>query len=249
MPYIVLLYYHFVHIDDAESFWRDHKKLCQDLDLKGRILIASEGLNGTVAGTSENIALYKKILWQDSRFATMTFKESPAETVPFQKLKIKLRPEVISLHQDVPLDPHARGEYISPAELEALYNSNEEFYIVDARNVYESDVGAFNGAILPEIQNFRELPDSVASLSELRHKKVVTYCTGGIRCEKASSLLKNKGFQDVYQLEGGIVSYLMQFPNSNFQGSCYVFDDRMQLTQDEIARHGSVSRRLEYQEQ
>ena len=240
MVFTVLLYYHFVPIENPEELVTQQRALCEKLELKGRILIGEEGINGTVAGLPEQIEAYKQGVWEDPRFTTMVFKESKAETMPFPKLKIKLRPEIISLHQEVRVK-HAADSYRTPEQLHALYESGEEFYLLDARNKYESDEGGFKGAVLPAINHFRELPKILDSIKDLRDKKIVTYCTGGIRCEKASALLQEYGFDKVYQLEGGIVSYIMQYPDTYFEGDCYVFDDRMRLTQQEIAKNGAIS--------
>jgi UPF0176 protein len=241
MDFVVLLYYSFTPIADPQAFAQDQRSLCLSLGLKGRILIGGEGLNGTVAGTAEATNAYKEALWADTRFQAMEFKESHSAAIPFPKLKIKVRQEIISLHDEF-LDLDNRGKYISPEELQKLYEGGEEFYIVDARNNYESNEGSFKDAVTPDINHFRELPAMIEDFAELKDKKVVTYCTGGIRCEKATALLKQKGFSEVYQLHGGIVSYIMQYPNQYFQGDCYVFDDRMRVTQEELATRGAVSR-------
>ena len=241
MEFVVLLYYAFVPISDPTQFMDSQLELCTNLGLKGRILVGDEGVNGTVSGPSEATQAYKEVMWADERFLTMEFKESCSDVVPFPKLKVKARAEIISLH-DASLDLEDKGEYISPDNLHALYQTGEEFYILDARNNYESIEGSFKGAVTPDINHFRDLPGVINAYDELKGKKIVTYCTGGIRCEKASALLRQRGFKDVYQLEGGIVSYIMKYPNTNFEGDCYVFDDRMRLTQEEIATHGAVSR-------
>jgi UPF0176 protein len=239
MPYTVLLYYKFTQIENPEQFRKAHVQACLELGLTGRILVGDEGLNGTVAGLPDQTEAYKALLWADPRFEDMVFKESLSEANPFPKMKVKARKEIISLYEDR-VTVQEKSEYVTPDQLQALYESGEEFYVFDTRNTYETIEGTFEGAVAPEIDNFRELPKVLDQFSELKDKKVVTVCTGGIRCEKASALLKQNGFSDVYQLEGGIVSYIHKYPDAHFEGDCYVFDDRMRLSQKEIAE-GKIS--------
>jgi UPF0176 protein len=241
MQNTVLLYYKFVEISNPQEVADWQRALCQRLSLKGRILVGVEGINGTVAGEREAIEEYKKEVWANSYFFDLIFKESQADGNPFPKLKVKVRAEIISIHHEK-VTVAERAPYISPDQLEKLFASDEEFYIVDTRNNYESIEGTFEGAITPNIEHFRHLSKEVDSLKSLKNKKIVTCCTGGIRCEKASALLRQEGFSEVYQLEGGIVSYIMKYPNSHYKGDMYVFDDRMRLTQQEIATNGVISR-------
>jgi UPF0176 protein len=240
--YTVLLYYAFLHIPEweAKGLWQSQKELTTQLGLKGRILIGEEGINGTVAGDLESIQAYKQACWGHELLKDIVFKESSAHSVPFPKMKVKYRKEIITLQQDAVRQQDA-APYITPDQLHALYQSGQEFYIIDTRNDYEWQEGTFVDALTPAIANFRELPQVVQDYTDLKEKKVVTVCTGGIRCEKASALFRQYGFTDVYQLEGGIVSYIQQYPNQYYQGDCHVFDDRMRLTQAEIAQHGRLS--------
>jgi UPF0176 protein len=222
----VLLYYKYVRIDDPERVRKEHFLLCERLDLKGRVLIAEEGINGTVCGDDSNIEEYKDIFTSDARFADIAFKESSSDNQVFPKLRVVVRDEIVTLgNSDVSADTAA--EYITPDELNALLHSGEEFYLVDARNNYESAVGKFKGAITPDINNFRDFPEAIKELESLKKKKIVTYCTGGVRCEKASALMKNEGFENVYQLHGGIVTYGNSYPDDGYEGKCYVFDKRI----------------------
>ena len=243
----VLLYYKLIPLSNLDQIMAEQRQLCEGLGLKGRILISTEGINGTVAGERDSIEKYKEFMWSNANFSGTIFKESLSDTNPFPKLKVKVRSEIISLYAKVDLTN--RAPYISPTELHNLYESGEEFYIIDTRNTYESVEGTFEGSIAPDMNHFRELPKKVKDLADLKNKKVVTFCTGGIRCEKAATYLKQKGFEDVYQLEGGIVNYIMQYPEKYFKGDCYVFDDRMRLTQDEIAKHGVISPDPQFQAQ
>jgi len=229
-PYQVLLYYKYVDIADPERFAREHLALCERLELRGRVLVASEGINGTVSGTTENTNHYIATLHADARFADMQFKIDPAEDHTFRKIKVKARPEIVRLSLEDDVDPRQRtGKRLSPQEFyEAM--QRDDVVIVDARNDYEYNVGHFRGAIRPTVKTFRDFPQWVKeTLAPYRDKTILTYCTGGIRCEKFSAMLLEEGFRDVCQLEGGIVTYGKdpQVQGRLFDGSCYVFDERV----------------------
>jgi len=207
--------------------------LCQKLELKGRILLSDEGINGTVAGTAEQIAEYRRQTEAVPEFADMEWKVSYADQQVFPKLKIKVRDEIVSLGvkktgQDVSLSNTAH--YIEPVELKALYDSNEQFLIVDARNSYEAEIGKFKNAVTPPIENFRDLPAFIETVKAPKDTPVVTYCTGGVRCEKASALLRERGFTNVRQLHGGIHEYGQQAGGKYFEGEMFVFDQRLHVT-------------------
>lgn len=232
--YQVLLYYKFVPIDDPVEFVDEHLAFCQDLGLKGRILIAHEGLNGTVSGTVEQTNKYMEAMHQDPRFADMTFKIDQHNEHAFKKMHVRHRSEIVSLklneNEDVsPLEKTAK--FLSPKEFyEAM--QDEETVILDARNDYEYDLGHFRGAIRPDIEAFRELPDWIReNKDQLKDKKVLTYCTGGIRCEKFSGWLMDEGIEDVNQLDGGIVTYGKdsEVQGELWDGKCYVFDERISV--------------------
>ena len=229
--YQVLLYYNYVHMEDPEGYAAEHLKFCKDLGLKGRILVAEEGINGTVSGTVEQTNKYMETMHNDPRFSDMVFKIDEAEGHAFKKMHVRPRPELVTLRLN--------EEDINPKEITGQYLSPEEFYqamqdedtvVLDARNDYEYDLGHFRGAIRPDIETFRELPEWVEENREkLEGKKVLTYCTGGIRCEKFSGWLKQKGFEDVGQLHGGIVTYGKdpKVQGELWDGQLYVFDERI----------------------
>lgn len=224
----IILFYKYVHIDNPKQLQKSQMELQNRLGLKGRTLIASEGINATIEGTKENIDLYLNEFLSDPRFATTHIKRSPGTGKAFAKCFVRIKPEIVALGLACDIDPNKlTGKRLSPAELHNWINSDKEFYIVDMRNAYEHLAGHFKGSILPPMDNFRELPKFLASLAHLKNKTVVTVCTGGVRCEKASGYLLANGFTDVYQLDGGIVSYMEKFPNEDFLGKLYVFDERM----------------------
>lgn len=226
--YKVILYYNFVVIKDPEQFCREHKRTCQTLNLFGRIYIAGEGINGTLAGTQEQIESYKNFLLALEGFGNTEFKEDDSDYVPFVKLVVKTRPEIVTLKTNEKFDIQKDGgKHLSPAQWKEVLDSNEEYILLDIRNDYESKIGHFEGAIRPDEKNFYDFPTWLDKTELDKNKKVLMYCTGGIRCEKFSALMKKKGFKDVNQLHGGIVSYAKEVGDAHFQGKCFVFDDRL----------------------
>lgn len=226
--YTVLLFYKYVRLDEPAKFAAEHRELCRSLHLKGRVLVAHEGINGTLAGTEEQTGIYQKTILADARFADMEFKISTGDAATFPRLMIKVRPEIVTLGAAPDLDvARETGTYLSPAEWKRMVEEDPEVVLFDARNRYESDVGKFAGAITPPLENFRELPALVEQYAHLKDKKLLMYCTGGIRCEKASALFRRAGFEKVYQLHGGIMKYCDEFGDAHWQGDCFVFDQRM----------------------
>ena len=223
--YKVLLFYKYVEFHNPEKFMEDHLKLCSQHDIKGRVFIASEGINGTVSGLTENIEKYKLNLRGYPEFNDIVFKEDKAGGHAFNKIIVRVKNEIVNSGlNDVSLK-HG-GKRLKPEELYDFYKSGKDFVIVDARNWYESKIGKFKNAVTPPLKNFRDWEKAVEDLDDYKDKTVVTYCTGGIRCEKASALMIEKGFKNVYQLEGGIVTYSKKFPDTFWEGGIFVFDER-----------------------
>lgn len=232
MPlYEILLYYKYIDVADPATFMREHRALCEKLNLKGRIIIAKEGLNGTVEGLKENTSAYCEELKKNPRFSDIQFKKSIGMGTAFPRLSIKVRDEIVSLHLgERDLNPQKiTGKYITAKELHDWIHGDKEFYIIDMRNDYEFDVGRFANSIFPELENFRDLDKALPKIDHLKNKTIVTVCTGGVRCEKASGLLLQSGFKEVYQLQGGIVTYMEKYPNQDFLGALYVFDGRITM--------------------
>jgi UPF0176 protein len=231
-PYRVLLFYQYVTIDDPETFAREHLALCHQLELKGRILVAKEGLNGTLSGTVENTQKYMDVVHRDPRFAGMVFKIDPADRHAFKKMHVRPRKEIVALKLDDDINPNRlTGKHLKP---ETFYKEmqDKDTVVIDARNNYETQIGHFRNAILPDIETFRDLPGWVDQhLSGYKDKKILTYCTGGIRCEKFSGYLLRAGFKDVGQLDGGIVQYGKdpKVRGKLYDGKCYVFDQRISV--------------------
>ncbi len=230
----VELYYKYRPVENPEKFTKEHREFCEKHNLVGRIIIAKEGINGTCAGTFEEVQAYMDYVHSLEGFEDLWFKEQEIDFLPFNKLKISLRDEIVCTRFGVDLS--RRGKYLSPEEFNEFFEkskTDDSIVFFDVRNEIESKVGRFRNAIAPKIKFFRELKNELKKYEHLKSKKVVLYCTGGIRCEKASSLFLQEGFKDVYQLEGGIYNYLRKFPNGSFDGTCFVFDDRMQVVCDE----------------
>lgn len=227
--YNVLLYYQFVHIDDPEAFADEHRRLCECLGLKGRILVAAEGLNGTVSGPVDACDRYRAAVTSDARFASMVFKVDEANGHAFGKLFVRVKKELVTFRADLPSDPNEiTGKRLTPVEWKQLIERGDVI-ILDGRTDYEFDVGHFRGAIRPEVESFREFPEWIRThLADARDKPILTYCTGGIRCEKLTSYMLRDGFTEVYQLDGGIVSYGKdpETKGALWDGLCYVFDER-----------------------
>lgn len=237
MKYRVLLYYYYTTIEDPVEFSAEHLDLCKEIGLKGRILVANEGINGTVSGTIEQTNEYAEYMKNHPLFQGIVFKVDESDTHAFKKMHVRPRPELVNLSLEDDVNPHEiTGEYLSPKEfMEQMQDENT--IVLDVRNDYEYEVGHFRGAIKPDVETFRDTPDWVR---ENRHlfegKKVLTYCTGGIRCEKFSGWLKREGFEDVGQLHGGIATYGKD-PETKGQlwdGMMYVFDERLTVPINQV---------------
>lgn len=233
--YKVLLFYKFVNIKNPEKVMQEQRKLCEILNLKGRMLLAEEGVNATFEGKVKDVNKYKKTLLSKRLFKNIVFKESVGTGVAFTKLEIKVRPEIVTLGAGKFDVKRETAKTITATELQKLYkNKKEDFVILDLRNDYEIEAGLFEKTINPKLENFRDLPQKLKEkeLKDLKIKsqngtKIIPVCTGGIRCEKATCLLKREGFENLYQLKDGIHTYMKKYPASHFKGSLFVFDNRM----------------------
>ncbi len=225
MNYSVLLFYKYVNFKDPEMFRDEHLEWCTSNDIRGRVFIASEGINGTVSGPKEKIEKYKSLLRDYPEFKDIIFKEDEADDHAFYKMHVRVKNEIVNSSLYGTSLEHG-GKRLLPEQLREFYESGKDFIIVDARNWYESKVGRFKGAVTPPMKNFRDWPKAVEELKDYKDKTVVTYCTGGIRCEKASAYMVEQGFKDVYQLDGGIVTYTKNFPDTFWEGGIWVFDER-----------------------
>lgn len=223
----IILFYKFIKIDNPEKLAESQRELCLRLGLKGRVIIAGEGINATLEGHPQFIDKYKKELVKDKKFKDVVFKESEGNFLAFPKLAVKVRDEVVTLKAGKFTAKDKTADFVSSEELESWYKNNEDFVVLDLRNSYEISTGKFEKTVDPGLRHFRDLNDKLPELENLKDKKVISVCTGGIRCEKATKLLKKKGFKNIYQLQDGIHTYMKKYPGSHFKGTLFVFDNRM----------------------
>ena len=229
MPYVVAALYKFVRLDDYEALREPLLEKCRELGIKGTLLLAWEGINGTIAGPRESIDAILAYLKADSRLADIEHKESFFDEPPFYRMKVKLKKEIVTLGVEG-IDPNSMvGHYVEPKDWNALI-SDPDVILIDTRNSYEYELGTFERAIDPQTESFRQFPDYVRqNLDPAKHKKVAMFCTGGIRCEKSTGYMLQQGFEEVYHLKGGILKYLEDVPEAEslWRGDCYVFDNRV----------------------
>lgn len=234
--YQTLLYYCYSAIENAEQFAVDHLKFCKSLNLVGRIIVADEGLNGTVSGTEESCKAYMDFIHADHRFAKTDFKIDDVEEPSFIKMHCRYKTEIV--HSGL-RDPHIinpeiqTGIHLDPEDFNKM-KDQEDVIVLDVRSNYEHSIGKFKNAVTLDIENFREFPEKINELAKYKDKKILTYCTGGIKCEKASALLLHEGFKNVYQLHGGIIKYGKEAGGEDFEGKCYVFDNRVAVDVNSI---------------
>ena len=230
--FYVILYYHYTTIQDLETYRDEHHQFCNEHHLLGRIYIAHEGINGTLSGLKSDVEAYMAYLQQDPRFDGIVFKVDEACEHAFDKMHVKVKKELVNLSLEEDINPKKlTGEYVEPKDFYTRMQ-DENTIVIDARNDYEHMVGHFRNAIKPNIRNFRELPQWIKDNKEiLQGKNILTYCTGGIRCEKMSGFLKAEGYENVGQLKGGIVTYGKDevAQGQLWDGQCYVFDKRLKV--------------------
>jgi UPF0176 protein len=231
---VVAALYKFVTLEDFHELREPLLDVCQSAEIKGTVLLAREGLNGTIAGSREGIDKVLAHLRSDSRLESLVHKESFDDHMPFYRMKVKLKKEIVTMGIE-DIDPNTVvGTYVQPKDWNALVN-DPDVVLIDTRNDYEYGIGTFKGALDPDTTTFREFPAYVRdNLDPARNKKVAMFCTGGIRCEKASAFMLKEGFEEVYHLEGGILKYLEEVPasQSTWEGECFVFDNRVSVNQD-----------------
>ncbi|MBL4775456.1 MAG: rhodanese-related sulfurtransferase [Mariprofundus sp.] len=229
MNIVVAAFYHFASLYDYQAMRAPMQRFCDQHSIKGTLLLAHEGINGTVAGQREDIDALLTYLRNDKRLQKLEHKESTASEWPFYRMKVKLKKEIVTLGIDG-VDPNVCvGTYVEPEDWNNII-SDPDVLVLDTRNDYEYEIGTFQGAVDPNTSTFRQFPDYVQSHCDpAQHKKVAMFCTGGIRCEKASAYMLQQGFEEVFHLKGGILKYLEKVPEqeSLWQGECFVFDDRV----------------------
>ncbi|MGV8877844.1 MAG: rhodanese-related sulfurtransferase [Sphingobacteriaceae bacterium] len=234
--YHTLLYYCYSTIADAGQFADDHLKFCKSLNLVGRIIVADEGLNGTVSGTVAACETYMNTLHADLRFAKIDFKVDEVSEPSFIKMHVRYKSEIVhsGLHDPKMINPQEKTGIHLDSKAFLEMKDREDVLILDVRSNYEHSLGKFKNALTLDIDNFRDFPAMIDTLANYKDKKIITYCTGGIKCEKASALLLHEGFPEVYQLHGGIIKYGKEAGGKDFEGKCYVFDNRLSVDVNSI---------------
>jgi UPF0176 protein len=229
----VLAFYYYTPIFDAEEFVIQHLSYCKQIGVKGRIYIAREGINGTISGTPQQINIYMDDLKSDPRFEGVSFKIDEFNHNAFNRIHVRLKNEIV--HSGLKnVSPIRRtGKHLHGKEFQEM-QQRDDVVVVDVRSNYETRLGKFKNAVSFDIETFREFPDKVKELEQYKDKKIITYCTGGIKCEKASSYLLEKGFKDVYQLYDGIIGYAKETGGKDFDGVLYVFDGRVTVPVNEV---------------
>ncbi len=222
--------YKFEPLDDIDALIPGFQSICDDLDLKGSIYFSPNGINFSLAGREEAIEQYLLYMEQDERFSDIPLKKTYSETQPFRRMKVRPKKEIISLGRNDINPRELTGNYVTPQELFSMYENNEDVIVLDTRNEYETRVGLFENAVDLQLDTFRDFPDAIKHLpEEYKDKQIVMYCTGGIRCEKASAVMLKAGFSDVRQLEGGVLDYFKETGGKYWNGDCFVFDERVAL--------------------
>ena len=226
--------YKFVTLDDFEQMQKPVRDKLNELDIRGTLLLANEGINGTISGSNKSIHAFIEWIRDDSRLKDLDYKLSFHDNQPFNRIKVKLKKEIVTMGIDG-IDPNkVVGTYVSPNDWNEII-SDPETILIDTRNEYEYGIGTFKNAINPHTETFREFPEYIEKhLDPSKNKKVAMFCTGGIRCEKASAYMKEQGFEEVYHLKGGILKYLEEVDTKDtlWDGECFVFDDRVAVNHD-----------------
>lgn len=217
--------YKFIAIDDRETLRNHLLTECNALGIHGTILLSPEGINVSLAGEPEKIAGFLVVLRADNRFTDMTFHESFSKAVPFKFMKVKLKNEIITLRRSDADPLPSRAPHLSPAEFKKWLDENRDMIVLDTRNDYEFRFGTFDGAVNLNIADFGEFPEAVETIAQ--DKPIVMFCTGGVRCEKAAIYMQNHGYENVYQLDGGILGYFREVGGAHWTGDCFVFDERI----------------------
>ena len=232
----ITAFYHFINLPHFEDIKEPLMAFCKGQGLKGTILLAKEGVNSTISGSREAIDNLYAYLTNEIGIKNLVYKESLHEVQPFQKMKINLRKEIVALGVEDLNVEKLKGEYIQPKDWDTFINQ-EDVMVIDTRNKYETLLGSFEKAIDPHTDNFRQFPQWVKdNLSSVKKdKKIAMFCTGGIRCEKSTAYMKSQGFNNVYHLEGGILKYFEDTEAKAWNGSCFVFDDRVALNKKLVA--------------
>ena len=236
----VVTFYKYTEIKNSEKFVEEHLTYCKKLGIKGKILVSNEGINGGISGEDKKVEEYKKKLLSYSEFKGIEFKDTYSDEYAYRKMFVRVRKEIIRF--DPKVDGKKASCKLSPKKLKEMLDKKEDVVLLDVRNRYETRIGKFKNAIELGIDVFNEFPKNINKINGLKNKKIVMYCTGGVRCEKASAALLNQGFKDVYQLDGGILNYGKECSDAHWEGKCFVFDRRVSIPLDSTKEVHPISR-------
>lgn len=231
--YFITTFYRFTHLDNLETHQELLEAKAEQLSIRGLVILGSEGINSTVAAPSEDaMDLFKNFIREHFQAPDLLFKNSFAPSAPFRRFKVKVRDEIVTLGTPE-LFPETKGKnhHLTPDEWNKVMKEESDFLLIDTRNWYETKIGTFKGAVNPGIDQFTEFPKWLEEQNYQKDQKMLIFCTGGIRCEKGILELQRQGYDNVYQLEGGILKYMEEFPNDQFEGECFVFDHRVAVDQ------------------
>lgn len=230
--YYVTTFYKFLRLQDPEKVQQDLEHKADELNVKGLVILGHEGFNSTCASPSaESFELWKKFICDYFQLPELFFKDSESEKAPFRRFKVKIREEIVTTGIPEIMPPEGKNHHLSPEEWNRVLKE-EDVVMIDTRNWYEYKIGTFKGAMNPDIEKFTDFPQYIEAQGIAKDKKMLIFCTGGIRCEKGILELQKQGYENVYQLEGGIINYIKEYPNDQFEGECFVFDHRVALDQD-----------------
>ncbi len=233
MTHFITAFYHFTRLSNLESIKTDLEVKATELNIRGLLILGPEGINSTCSSDEEaNLNEFKAWLLGYFKVSEMNFKDSRSDRAPFRRYKVKIRDEIVTAGIPGVLPPEGKNHHLSPSEWNEVMKSDPDHVIIDTRNWYEYKIGTFNGALNPDIEKFTDFPEYIEKQGISKEKKMLIFCTGGIRCEKGILELQNQGYQNVYQLDGGILNYLAEYPNDQFEGECFVFDHRVAVDQN-----------------
>ncbi len=231
--YYVTTFYKFLALKDVEKVQKDLENKADKLNIKGLIIIGHEGFNATIAAPStESFEAWKQFIREYFDAPNLFFKDSVSNVAPFRRFKVKIREEIVTTGIPEMMPPEGKNQHLSPAEWNKVMKEENDFVMIDTRNWYEYKIGTFKGAMNPNIEKFTDFPEYIEAQGIPKDKKMLIFCTGGIRCEKGILELQKQGYDNVYQLEGGIINYIKEYPNDQFEGECFVFDHRVALDQE-----------------
>ncbi|MGZ3772292.1 MAG: oxygen-dependent tRNA uridine(34) hydroxylase TrhO [Pseudobdellovibrionaceae bacterium] len=233
LNYYVTTFYFFLKLSDPATVQKELELKAEELNIKGLIILGTEGFNSTCAASSiDSFLAWKQYIRDYFNLPDLFFKDSDSEKPPFRRFKAKIRQEIVTTGIPEYVPPEGKNFHLAPAEWNRVLKDENDFVMIDTRNWYEYKIGTFKGALNPNIEKFTDFPDYIEKQGISKDKKMLIFCTGGIRCEKGILELQNQGYKNVYQLEGGIINYIKEFPNDQFEGECFVFDHRVSLDQN-----------------